>query len=91
MQKATSMSEDCFVWNNKALDLSIHTEVFVSSDGNPFDEDDKRTNWRVCAWEESVKGEPGGSVVLHYCQDSEEARALIQNIKKLQNSNSEQR
>lgn len=76
MQKATSMSENCFVWNSKALDLSIHTEVFVSSDGNPFDKDDKRTNWRVCAWEESVKGEPAGSVVLHYCKNSEEARSI---------------
>ena len=65
-----------FLWNSKALDPSIHTEVFVSCDGNPFDDEDKRTNWRVCAWEKSVKGEHSGSVVLHYCQSSEEARAI---------------
>ncbi|MCG3741184.1 hypothetical protein [Vibrio cincinnatiensis] len=74
-----SNPDDCFLWNNKALDLSIHTEAFVSCDGNPFDEDDKRTNWRVCAWEESVNGdEHSGSVVLHYCKDAEEARVIAQ-------------
>ncbi|MCG9661051.1 hypothetical protein, partial [Vibrio mediterranei] len=46
-----------FEWNVKELDASIHTEVFVSCDGHPFDEEDKKTNWRVCAWEKSVNGE----------------------------------
>lgn len=66
-----------FKWNNKELDLSIHTEVFVSCDGNPFDEDDKRTNWKVCAWEKSINGEHAGAVVLHKCEDASEARSLV--------------
>ncbi|NOI26887.1 hypothetical protein [Vibrio mediterranei] len=66
-----------FEWNVKALDASIHTEVFVSCDGHPFDEEDKKTNWRVCAWEKSVNGEQAGSVVLHQCEDAKEARALV--------------
>lgn len=75
--------EEFFVWNNIALDLSIHSEVFASCDGNPFDEEDKRTNWRVCAWEESINGEHAGSVVLHYCQNSDEARAIAQKTRAL--------
>ncbi|EGR0263986.1 TPA: hypothetical protein P7L52_003262 [Vibrio cholerae] len=71
------------LWNSKALDLSIHTETFVSCDGNSFDEDDKRTNWRVCAWEESVNGEHAGSVVLHYCKSGEEARTISHNANVL--------
>ncbi|HFG1585410.1 hypothetical protein ID106_18075 [Vibrio cholerae] len=79
------MSEECFVWNNIALDLSIHTEVFVSCDGNPFDEEE-RTNWRVCAWEESVNGEHAGSIVLHYCQNSEEAKVIAQKASLIKNA-----
>ncbi len=66
-----------FEWNVKDLDVSIHTEVFVSCDGNPFDKDDKKTNWRVCAWEKSVNGERAGSVTLHKCEDAKEARSIV--------------
>ncbi|MCW8349171.1 hypothetical protein MD535_24600 [Vibrio sp. ZSDZ65] len=66
-----------FEWNVKEFDVSIHTEVFVSCDGHPFDEDDKKTNWRVCAWEKSVNEEQAGSVVLHKCGNAKEARALV--------------
>ncbi|MBY7933101.1 hypothetical protein [Vibrio furnissii] len=65
-----------FSWNGKPLDLEVHSDVFVSSDGNPFDDDCDRTNWRVCAWEESLCDEPAGAVVLHHCHGAEDARAL---------------
>lgn len=71
-------------WNTKQLDLSIHTDVYVCCDGNPFDSDEKRSNWRVCAWEKSIQGEPEGSVVLHRCQNGEEAREIVRKVRKAQ-------
>ncbi|EHA1127136.1 hypothetical protein FG475_18845 [Vibrio navarrensis] len=69
------------IWNSKKLDLSIHTDVYVSCDGSPFDADEKRSNWRVCAWEDGIQDGLSGSVVLHHCKDAKEARTIVQKIR----------
>ncbi len=76
------------MWNSKELDLSIHTDVYVCCDGSPFDPDEKRSNWRVCAWEDSTQGEAEGSVVLHHCKDAEEARTIVRKVRAAQGVNS---